>query len=578
MQKTLTVLFLIASAFIVKAQTTNWARDIGASYGVHPFITADSDGNVYSTGSFNGTIDADPGAAVYNLTSNGQDNIFISKINKYGSFVWAINLGGPGAVYGSAITLDANGNILLAGSFSQTVDFDPGVGIQNLTAGTFALNAFILKLDSTGNYLWAKAFVNTPTSITGASGSIRSIHIDSDQNILTTGSFNGTVDFDPSATENTLTTNPYLQRSIFISKLDSAGNYIWAKQFGINDLNTGTSITTDNSGNILACGNFSSQVDFDPGINVFNLNTFTNATYILKLNANGDFNWVKTFEVAEPNNRVRINSITLDANQNIIIKGSFIGAVDLNPGNDSLNIISDGISETVFISKFDLNGEFIWAKTWNFNLPFNFQGYWSNLLLLNSQNSIYSANTFTGTIDVDPGNAANSLTSQGASDLILYKLDTDGNLDTTIIFNGKFDFCSSIVKDGLGNIIIGGRYSDTTYVATDSGIDTLNANETEFHSFILQLGVESITAIEKINDTNNITIYPNPTSSIVNIDFKSESNKAEISLYNLLGEKLHHQSINTKNYQLDLSQYSSGTYFISIKTENENIVRKVVKQ
>src|SRR5690606_1414173 len=111
-------------------------------------------GNVYTAGTFIGTADFDPGAGVYYLSSEGDMDIFIQKLDTNGNFVWAKSMGGINWDYGYSVAVDVSGNVYTTGSFRETVDFDPGAGIYNLTSqgGT---DIFIQKLDADGNFVWA---------------------------------------------------------------------------------------------------------------------------------------------------------------------------------------------------------------------------------------------------------------------------------------------------------------------------------------------------------------------------------------------------------------------------------------
>src|SRR5674476_671097 len=112
-----------------------WAKNMGgASDDYVNSIAVDASGNVYTTGYFLGTVDFDPGAGTYNLTSAGGYDIFISKLDASGNFVWAKNMGGASDDRGTSIAVDASGNVYTTGSFRGTADFDPGAGTYNLTS------------------------------------------------------------------------------------------------------------------------------------------------------------------------------------------------------------------------------------------------------------------------------------------------------------------------------------------------------------------------------------------------------------------------------------------------------------
>ncbi|HEY9851284.1 MAG TPA: DUF4347 domain-containing protein [Leptolyngbyaceae cyanobacterium] len=128
-----------------------WAKKIGGTItDVGKSIAVDSNGNIYTTGSFSGTVDFDPGAGTANLTSAGFSDIFISKFDSAGNYVWAKNIGGTGNDYGNSIAVDSNGNTYTTGYFSGTGDFDPGAGTANLTSAGGS-DIFILKLGDAVN-------------------------------------------------------------------------------------------------------------------------------------------------------------------------------------------------------------------------------------------------------------------------------------------------------------------------------------------------------------------------------------------------------------------------------------------
>ena len=135
-----------------------WAKQMGGgNFDVGSGVALDGSGNVYTTGFFRGTADFDPGAGVFDLTSTsaGFEDIFVSKLDSNGNFVWAKKMGGTGGDGAHSVAVDGSGNVYTTGFFSGTADFDPGPGTFNLTSAGF--NAiFVSKLDSNGNFVWAK--------------------------------------------------------------------------------------------------------------------------------------------------------------------------------------------------------------------------------------------------------------------------------------------------------------------------------------------------------------------------------------------------------------------------------------
>ena len=136
------------------------------------------------------------------------------------NYAWAKSMGGTIFDVGRGIAVDTAGNVYTTGGFQETVDFDPGIGIVNLTsAGGYDI--FISKLDVLGNLVWTKNLGGTSDDYG------QSIAVDYSGNVYTTGYFSGTVDFDPGAGIFNLTSVGSID--IFVSKLDASGNFVWAK-------------------------------------------------------------------------------------------------------------------------------------------------------------------------------------------------------------------------------------------------------------------------------------------------------------------------------------------------------------
>ncbi len=239
---TLFCLCMVAMAF-AQNDTYLWAKSMGGtSSDIGYSIAVDASGNVYTTGFFAGTADFDPSANTANLISKGSTDIFVSKLDATGNFVWAKSMGGISIESGYGIAVDASGNVYTTGSFLGTTDFDPSANTANLTAKGSNADIFVSKLDASGNFVWAK-------SIGGTSNDFGySIAIDALGNVYTTGDFDGTVDFDPSANTANLTSNS--SQDIFVSKLDANGNFVWAKSMGGTSSDDGRSIAVDASGKV----------------------------------------------------------------------------------------------------------------------------------------------------------------------------------------------------------------------------------------------------------------------------------------------------------------------------------------
>ena len=309
----------INDIFISKLDTAGnllWAKGMGGSEDDVAYslsIDPSGSGNVYCIGTFRSTADFDPNAGTVNLTSAGNTDIFVSKYNSSGNLVWARQMGGTAADWALFTAKCPSGtDVYTTGYFSGSGDFDPGTGVATLTSAGLD-DVFISKLDSSGNFVWAK-------SLGGANGDYgSSIATDVAGNVYTTGHFQVMADFDPGIASYPLTSVG--SDDIFVSKLDNAGNFVWAKAFGGGTYDTGNDIVVDYSGNVYTVGGFLGTVDFDPGAGSANLTAAGNVDiFISSLDATGNFNWAKQ---TGGNNGDNCRAIVLDPSGQFTMTGSF---------------------------------------------------------------------------------------------------------------------------------------------------------------------------------------------------------------------------------------------------------------
>ena len=226
-------------------------------------VATDSANNAYITGSFQGTIEVDPGVGTTNLTSVGSWDAAIAKYDPNGALVWAKRIGGSGDNRGISIAVDDDGSVFLHGRFDASMDLDPGPGTSNVTSAG-GLDAFVIKFDTNGDFLWGGTQGGTGSD----SASFSSIAVDGAGDVYTTGVFTTSgVDLDPGPGVFAPTVNGGGFLDVFVSKLDgTTGNLIWANGVGGSGPEQGHAITVDNSGNVYAAGTFEgSNVDLDPG-------------------------------------------------------------------------------------------------------------------------------------------------------------------------------------------------------------------------------------------------------------------------------------------------------------------------
>lgn len=509
----LTILILLFANVLVKAQSPHfsWVKQISGEIKINS-LASDASGNIYSVGLFGGSPDFDPNASINALTDSGLGDIFISKIDPLGNLLWVKQIGGASYDEAKSITIDANGNLYVTGFFSlDSIDFDPSPSIYFMSA--IGENSFVLKLDNNGNFVWAKQIESIYENYA------KSISLDNQNNVLVTGRFDGTADFDPSNGVYNLSvlTKP---NAIYIWKLDNNGNFIWAKY--IETLFTRSqSIASDGEGNVYIEGQLYETNDFDPSAAVSNLsNTLTQVgvLFSLKLNSMGDFLFAKKIE--NVNTIQSDRSILVDSLGNSYYTGSFLSTADFDP-NAGIQNLTPTIGNDNFLLQLNSNGDFAWVNQLSEVKGMALDKYYN---VFTCGNSIKKFNTL----------GLNQWTSNsGFSSEIT--ISPNENIYSTGNFINTYDFDPD-----------SSTYNFTSTTANNTFILKLSAN--------IVAGINDIIKLE-----NDIDIYPNPNNG----EFKILANdNKEYKLYNAFGVEVKSFKL-TKNeiYKVDLL-LPNGIYYL----------------
>ena len=461
-----------------------WQLDSAGAFGwaAAPFVgssgtgfatATDGSGNVFVTGNFSGTADFDPGNETAILTSAGSADIFVAKFDSAGNYLWAKQLGGTNNDFGYDIAIDSAGNVLVTGEFSGTADFDPGASVANLTSALGYYDAFIVKLDSNGNYVWAKQFVAQSGSLSESMG----LAIDGSDNVVVTGWFQGTADFDPGAGTANLTADNF---DVFVVKLNSSGDYVWANQFGSSNGDFGRSVAVDSFNNILVTGDFYGTVDFDPGAGTSNLTAAVGTDiFIAKYDSSGNYVWAKQLAGGSYEQG---RSVAVDYADNVIIGSSFSGTVDFDPGAGVANLISVG-GDDAFVLKLDSVGNYLWATQLggSGSEP-------SYAAAVDISGNVFVTGAFQGTVDFNPGAETANLTSAGGIDIFVVKLNSSGDYVWAQGMGGTAqygEFAYGVAVDATDHAIITGYFNDT--VDFDPGPGTTSFTTSNAAGFVLRL-------------------------------------------------------------------------------------------
>jgi hypothetical protein len=501
---------------------------------------------------------------------------------------WVVQIDSGAFDENYTIATDKSGNILSAGLLSIVTKHDPSGNLlwsvpihqgygrcealaidkrNNIYASGYNTNnsyqTYVCKLDSNGNLIWMRML--------GGYESF-SVTVDKNGNVYSAGCFNGTRDFDPGI--DTFNLTPYAQKDSYISKLDSMGNFVWAVHFRASNSNWTpvTYIASDNNDNLYASGYFDDTCDVDPGAGVLDLvpqgpmNTF-----LIKLDQNANLIWAHELTSA---NYTQPTCIAIDTADNVYVGGKFSGTCDLDPGTGVFNLTAQGLSD-MFICKLNRYGNFTWAG--GFGCQSSNGSERLRSVAADKDQHVYLTGEFNYTVDFDPGPGTYNMTAAGTYDAFISQLDESGNF----ICAGRMGatsmvYCTGIAVNEEKEIYVTGYFYDSCDFDPGTGIHMLNTPnyQSSVDIFIVKLhNCETQTGLVTFPHADPVLIFPNPSKGEFIIS--GISMPIDVTIYDLLGEKIMSRKQSTKNVELTIPK---GLYMIRLVSGNTEITKKLVIQ
>lgn len=475
-------LFLFLPSTTLNAQSFDWVRTMGGLVNTSNDLTdatVDKDENVYITGHAQGSYR--PAAGEPLMYPTAPVVALIQKNDQDGDLVWAKFTEGTGLCYANSIAVDAQGYVYVAGSFRDTIDFDPNGGVaQEISSGP-EWNGFLLKLESDGDFVWVRTFRN------GFHEPI-AIAVGPDQHIALTGYFGGTVDFNPGTGVTNITADGF--SDIFLMKMNNNGNLMWARGFGSTDVSAyeqGRALTIDPMNNIYFTGYYSLFVDFDPNNEgsgeLYHQHAYETDAFVAKFTRSGAYQWAHSPSSEQLGESIAVDDqgncyvVCQDATYSTYIYSSSIyrfrtdGSdqrrihesrgdgyeryfdIALAPNQQTFTVVGsfddeldvgiqvlqgDWNSENGFIARFDTTGRDLWVRKLG---RASLSGWWDNYpysVLLPEGENIYLTGRFAQQTDFDPGSGTFNVTPSGDVHAYILKLsciETSGQLDTATCFS-----------------------------------------------------------------------------------------------------------------------------------------------
>lgn len=424
-----------------------WVKQFNGTLFLLNEIMASFSGELFITGAFSGTFDSDPNAGTANLVSNGSRDIFIIRLSSAGNLVWSKNIGGGGNDVGNSITVDNLSNVIVGGYFLNTVDFDPGAGTFNLVS-SFSSDAFLVKLDANGNFAWADNV--SRANAAGSFSAVTSLDTDDAMNIYYTGYFNGNIDLNPDNGIDQLHTSIAGTNDIFIGKVDAGGNYGWGNVIGSGNSESAVCLRNDFVNQIYLTGNFTGTLDCDPSASVNSITSIGGIdAFALILDVSGNFVFAKNMGGPDDDFGYGVEA----AYDGFLVTGTYQNSFSFFGGGNSQTVLGGGGGPNdIFLEKMDFNGNHLLTRTWAGTGAES-----SKKVAFSPDEKIYLTGSYQFSVDFDPGIYSNLQTANGTfADYFLLKLQCPSN---SVVSD---NFCYNYVSPS-GNYTwsANGTYNDT---------------------------------------------------------------------------------------------------------------------
>ncbi len=537
------LVFLIANGYAQVNPDWQWVSYAEGS-GVQRAISICSDGQgyQYAVGYFTGTT----GFGDSSITSNGYADIYVAKLDMNGNWLWAASAGGNLDAVGRNVALDPDGNVYVAGEFEGSALFGD---TELVSDGN--IDAFIAKLDSEGNWLWAKA---------GGSQYDDSAY---DLSIAITGEVCITGFMSGNASFGQYNVNQIGYKDIFLARLDSSGNWLGASVYGGTGNDEGRCIEHDDDGNIYVGGVFARELT----LGGTTLDAIGGAdAFIAKMDNAGNWQWAKGCG-GDTNYQDVMADISVNPNSTIAITGLYFGTAVFG----DITYESEGW-EDIFVASLDYAGNWLWVSR------ARGAGMDSGIgVHIDNDGKTYVTGNFQGTISFDQ----HSVVCHGGWDIFTAATDAQGNwLWALGAGSDANDFSGSLSVYDEDNIYVHGTYSGTAWFG-DTSISTTGG----FDCFVAKLSTSG-TAIQDVEvpavpgDCISLQCSPNPVCRGSEIRFETKipaNTPGTIEIYNIRGQMVAQLNVTpeTGTVQMSSAGLANGIYLCRLVSAGQSTVTRV---
>ena len=606
-KKTFLIILLLNSVVLYSgAQVFQWAKQFECPSSVGTDIVVDKNRNVISAGWFQGAIDLDPGPGVYNPTPVGVivTSAYLTKFDPNGNLLWGgyYNTGVTGNPVDNvrihSIDVDDSSNIFVMGMYRTKVDLDFSTATQWVNDPTPNTgdwdNIFIAKYDSSSNYIWSKTLHSRRTN-NGYGLSAHKLVLDNDNNILLSGRFNDTMDFDPGPGIHTLD-GPMASFFFpigdkFLLKLDAAGNFQWARNwkatenwvyndawYGANELDV------DPQNNIFIPINFVNTLDIDPSSTTTNINSQGEGDVALvKMSPTGSLLWYK--QIGDSSKDL-CNTLATDEDGNVFYMiRTNSGTLDVDPGTTQSIVTNTNNQWSHTILKLDSLGDYLWSMknmTYDANTFYWGEGMATNHLGdLYLTSRIYPNSTINGNQwDLNPGPLNQVVSSAGSDDMALQHFDGQGNFIFGGVIGGSAsDWSYNICADNGKGVHITGHFFLSADLNPTSAVESFSNTGTSYDAFVLKLKHSNFLDEPESVDNFDIKskLYPNPSHGNYRLELDQAYSDVQLVVRAMNGQLIWSKRFDYLQETEFSIEKSSGVYQLYIIQNGRTQIKKLLK-
>jgi hypothetical protein len=583
-----TICFLLAATFSSAQFQLDWGYNFNSTttsagvnlYGYFIDVVTDDLGNIYALGSFQDSLDVDPGPGTHILISGGNNygSMMMVKYRADGSFVWGNAFASPMTTNrASGIEIDSESNLHVVMNTLGQIDMDPGPGTAMIgdLSGTKWWTV-LAKYDTTGALI---STAQTSQAYAGFSTHVGhpELFVSASDSVYLMNGFEGSTDLDLGAGTFTVSTPA---RGMYVSILDKDHNFQNGFALEFQNWVQTESIVADSQGNIWASFYAYDSFDLDPGTGVTTVNA---PAYNFGFDP-GDNIAVKYNRDGTPQGFVQLKAgfgyLALKNDGGMLFYGVYNNLTDFDPGPGTMNV-APLRDYTGFIASYDA----AFQNEWVGKFEHNFQGLSEVLSAYQSENGeIETCMYFTDRTDMDPGPAVTEeIGNPQAGGIALIGLDAQGDRIGHSLFNGDAAYKNSwVIFPGSDNsLMFMGQFRDTVDLDPGPG-ELLAISGTYPDGFLAKMNANHIVSVATALEVgDNWNVWPVPATNEIWVQSTVPSGDVvSISVIDMRGARVAAQTFfdAALPMQVTLGDLAEGIYFLEIADGEAVVRRKILVQ